>query len=372
MTKNANDAEKNTDKKQNNQGKEDIKRDKVDKTPIFRFNAKKAFITIKGHHGLEFVNFVNKKFPIGYWIYCHEIGEKKKYEHSHYLFEFMYKINITKPNSLDFKDIHPNIERVKNTNASIAYIKKTGDWFEIDKNNVIDNVTKCKTLKEALEKNVNLDREGRITNVSAIKELFNSKELNLTSRKQEYANNIEYYPWQLKVSNYLTNRIPSQRKIVWIFDESGSNGKSTFVSTFKLLHKDNTISIDISSKRETDIAHIIAKYAKSGLKPEIFLIDIPRSHGETDSMYKILEKIKDGELTCTKYDGTTIDFDWPHVVVFSNFFPNVQKMTYDRWLIYSLNEKKLTRIKNEEYEKQVKNKIEIKTTDLDPFVLNFT
>ena len=51
-------------------------------------------------------------------------------------------------------------------------------------------------------------------------------------------------------------------------------------------------------------------------------------------MYRILEDIKDGAATTSKYDIQRILFNTPnYVLVFSNSFPNMRHLSEDRWQI---------------------------------------
>jgi hypothetical protein len=63
---------------------------------------------------------------------------------------------------------------------------------------------------------------------------------------------------------------------------------------------------------------------------------------DRDSIYTLLESIKNGRLTCTKYSGTTLRFERPHIVVFANWTPQIELISRDRWNIKEIKNKKLT------------------------------
>ena len=48
--------------------------------------------------------------------------------------------------------------------------------------------------------------------------------------------------------------------------------------------------------------------------------------------------IKDGQATTSKYDNDNIRFKTPNIVmIFSNKYPNLKKLTNDRWLVLHPN-----------------------------------
>ena len=52
-------------------------------------------------------------------------------------------------------------------------------------------------------------------------------------------------------------------------------------------------------------------------------------------MYRILEDIKDGAATTSKYDNQVLKFKTPNIVmVFSNSWPNRRHLSKDRWQIF--------------------------------------
>ena len=59
-----------------------------------------------------------------------------------------------------------------------------------------------------------------------------------------------------------------------------------------------------------------------------------------DINYKILERIKDGKATSTKYNTKKMIFKTPNVIiVFSNMYPDTSEFSQDRWLICKINKK---------------------------------
>ena len=53
--------------------------------------------------------------------------------------------------------------------------------------------------------------------------------------------------------------------------------------------------------------------------------------------YAVIESIKDGYATTTKYNSTTIRFKTPNVVaVFDNEFPDFSQLSQDRWTCFTI------------------------------------
>ena len=72
---------------------------------------------------------------------------------------------------------------------------------------------------------------------------------------------------------------------------------------------------------------------------DIFLVNDVRSQsGEDLNPYRLLEDIKDGQATTSKYDNDNIQFETLNaVMVFSNKYPNLKKLTKDHWIILRPN-----------------------------------
>jgi len=58
--------------------------------------------------------------------------------------------------------------------------------------------------------------------------------------------------------------------------------------------------------------------------------------------YEMLEEIKDGNAVSTKYDSSIFALNIPNIVlVFSNEAPDKNKMSEDRWNVYSVGGEQL-------------------------------
>jgi len=144
------------------------------------------------------------------------------------------------------------------------------------------------------------------------------------------------FPWFDEWSKLLET--VSRRSIIWIYDDVGNSGKTW--ATKYMMCKDNNCYIVKNFGRRADFATIIINAINSGWSGKYFIADLPRTMEDSDSIYGCLEDCVDGIVTSTKYSGKTIVFNSPIVTVFSNFLPQIAKMSADRWCIYTINNNK--------------------------------
>jgi len=147
------------------------------------------------------------------------------------------------------------------------------------------------------------------------------------------------YPWQNTFMHMFFDEnqmdyLPSDsRTIYWIVDTIGNSGKSTFI---KWLHQRYMHNTKISFGSSTQIrTSIIEKGAK-----KLYFLDVPRTLGSDDSMksiYNILEDISNGYIeTAMHGNPRELVMDPPHLVVFSNIYPQKESLSLDRWKIYKI------------------------------------
>ncbi len=120
---------------------------------------------------------------------------------------------------------------------------------------------------------------------------------------------------------------PDDRKIYWFFEEVGGVGKSSFCK-YLVVKKD---ALYIDEGKKSDIVNLIFKADMN--KHNLIVLDIPRANGNKCS-YKTLESIKNGVICNTKYETGTKCFNSPHLIVFSNFFPELDGLSKDRLQIF--------------------------------------
>lgn len=117
---------------------------------------------------------------------------------------------------------------------------------------------------------------------------------------------------------------PDPRKIIWYIDEEGGKGKTQF-SKYMCV-KENACVLNNGSCK--DIAYMVNS-------PKIVIMDLCRDI-EGHFNYNILEQIKNGMVFSPKYESSYKVFNSPHLVVFSNWKPQKEKLSKDRWDIRRL------------------------------------
>ena len=118
-------------------------------------------------------------------------------------------------------------------------------------------------------------------------------------------------------------------------------GKSYFQSYVEAYFGYHRVArVDLRIKH-ANVCNVLKK--RSLATADIFLFNDSRSvSGEELNLYRILEDIKDGQATASKYDNNNIRFKTPNtVMVFSNDYPKVNKLSRDRWQIYNANQDRL-------------------------------
>lgn len=147
--------------------------------------------------------------------------------------------------------------------------------------------------------------------------------------------NVELRPWQQDAMKYFES--PTERQVIWIRGNNGNEGKSWFqnyVQTFFGYHRVCRLDLRI---KHANICNVLKKRTLGTI--DIFLFNDSRSvSGEDLNLYRILEDLKDGQATTSKYDNDNIRFKTPNtVMVFSNHYPDLKKLSKDRWILLHPN-----------------------------------
>lgn len=115
---------------------------------------------------------------------------------------------------------------------------------------------------------------------------------------------------------------PDDRSIRFFVDPEGSAGKTWFCQ-YMLTHHFDEVQYMRVGKRD-DLAYAICDTKR------IYMFDVPRSQMEF-LQYSILEQLKDRLVFSPKYaSGLKTIYSKCHVVVFSNEYPDLEKLSADR------------------------------------------
>lgn len=139
------------------------------------------------------------------------------------------------------------------------------------------------------------------------------------------------YQWQQDVVNIVKEEA-DDRTIRWYYDEIGNKGKSALVKYLVVNHGGLLVS-----GKGSDVKYMVKTFKESqGYSPSLILYDIPRECQQYIS-YQAIEEVKNGCFASTKYECEMIVMNSPHIICFSNFYPDSDKMSEDRWVITELN-----------------------------------
>lgn len=141
----------------------------------------------------------------------------------------------------------------------------------------------------------------------------------------------ELRPWQLEIEQLL-NTEPDGRTINWYYESMGGIGKSSFCKYMYVKHK----VLVIQGGKLADIMNMIFNTDMDDVT--MIIIDIPRVNKNKVS-YASIECILNGMITNTKYETGTKVFNPPHVIVFSNYAPDIDDtLSADRWKVINLRQ----------------------------------
>lgn len=143
--------------------------------------------------------------------------------------------------------------------------------------------------------------------------------------------NVIWKPWQKKVLDHLDEE--DSRKILWIYDKEGNNGKS-FLRKYISLTKDVLL---FDGKKDNILNQLKQKCIDEDKDVKYVVADIPRCYDLRLFQYGLLEQLKDGQVYSGKYEGGEIWIDRPNIVILSNSYPDTSTMTNDRWEIVDLS-----------------------------------
>ena len=133
---------------------------------------------------------------------------------------------------------------------------------------------------------------------------------------------MTFKPWQYILMRKLQTT-PHDRKIYWYWDHKGGEGKTTFNKYLEWYH--NAYSIE--GGRDHSIM-----YNYMGQRIVIFDIRKVQEH-----RYALIETFKDGKIYSDRYEGKRLIVDPPHVIVFANTQPDLDKLSADRWRVIDMN-----------------------------------
>ncbi len=139
--------------------------------------------------------------------------------------------------------------------------------------------------------------------------------------------------WQKDILDLVTAP-PNNRAIYWVWEPVGGVGKTTLARHLAIKYPvSKPKPVLVMSGKAGDMQFALAKLAEGGIEPRMIIWDLPRSRTVPD--FAGLEEIKNGLFFSTKYEsGQVLLKVFPHIVVFSNHPPDLERMSADRWVVW--------------------------------------
>lgn len=139
------------------------------------------------------------------------------------------------------------------------------------------------------------------------------------------------YPWQKSVFDMIVDRQPDERAIHLIVDPTGNSGKSTLTKGLGYNHGACVMPLGLTSAQ--------MKSAIVGNGPRsIYVIDLPRNNRSYVEIFDTIEEIKRGfVISCFHGKLQELYMARPHVVCFTNEFPDLSYLSMDMWNIYTIS-----------------------------------
>lgn len=144
----------------------------------------------------------------------------------------------------------------------------------------------------------------------------------------------EMRPWQKNLLQIIHDKPYNSRHVYWMVCIEGGSGKSLFLKwlQFKGEHQIGEISDAGTASQLKATAYTIGP-------KEAYFVDLPRVRSDSlEDIMRTVETIKNGKLSTSLYGGgDVVLFNPPLMVIFANYYPDVNWMSKDRWQIYNIN-----------------------------------
>lgn len=130
----------------------------------------------------------------------------------------------------------------------------------------------------------------------------------------------------------IVNTEPDDRTVHWFYDPKGSAGKTTVAKHLCIKRGDVIYVAGKSADMKFGVQQFVRKYDIRAV-----IMDYTRST-EGFVSYQGIEEIKNGIFYSGKYESGMVLFNNPHVIILSNFLPDLNALSFDRWNIHDYSE----------------------------------
>lgn len=138
-------------------------------------------------------------------------------------------------------------------------------------------------------------------------------------------------PWQLQILKDIEIE-PDDRTIYWYWSKNGNLGKTTFTKYLVMKH-----NATILAGKGADVRNGIIEYIKKdGFTPHLVVYPVPKSFNSDYLSYESIENVKDMLFYSGKFEGGVVCGNCPHLIVFANEPPDLNRMSKDRWKVFEI------------------------------------
>lgn len=139
---------------------------------------------------------------------------------------------------------------------------------------------------------------------------------------------IELLPWQEQAVDVFKKQ--TDREIMVIVDEKGNHGKSWLA---KHMHVTRMARYAPVMDNAQDIISYAMACPSAG-----YIFDVPKSDSVkiNKGIWSAIETIKNGHLYDKRYHYQEMWIDPPKILIFTNEFPPIEKLSGDRWKIFTM------------------------------------
>lgn len=193
--------------------------------------------------------------------------------------------------------------------------------------NIIDNTTHWEKSKGSRDDNI------IYISKSPLKGPFEFDKKNgpkYTAEELDLITEDMLFDWQREIIDIISKK-PEKRKIYWFYSKMGGVGKTEFTK-YLIYHYGAKFC---QGKKADIMCNILGKDGTNDIK-KLYVFNYSRTVEDFVS-YDALECVKDGLLFSSKYESNDALIPIPHILVFSNFEPDYEAMSADRWVVKCLD-----------------------------------
>jgi len=222
----------------------------------------------------------------------------------------------------------------RNIKNSIEYCKKSGNFLQHGVSPVDASVsgkrTDLESFMSTVESGVLCKRALRKIHPDVMAKYPRfASDFIADNRSVPIPEEHDLFYWQSKLLEIFSGEV-DKRIIFFVIDEEGKGGKSWFADYVEK-YFENKKKVQVMKPGKT--ADMAYEYCED---TEILILDCPRSKQGDFIQYDFLENIKDGRLFSPKYESRMKRFKPPHVALFMNTAPDMDKLSVDRYILIPL------------------------------------